>query len=92
MTVFQRWYRASAEVHWVIRRPIVLKHGWFEATGQAGFGDDGRMLYGIIAQSRTSSLNLAKRVGFQETGRIPNGDGPGSDLIIVSATKQEYKY
>lgn len=92
MTVFQRWYRASAEVHWVIRRPIVLKHGWLEAIGAAGFGDKGRVLYGIIAESSTASLSLAKRVGFSETGRVPDGDGPGSDLIIVSATKQDYKY
>jgi len=90
--VLQNWMPASVEMHHAMPRPIVLRHGWMEVLANAGFGEERLCVYSLVSAGRHKSLKFHKHIGFRETGRVPNGDGPGVDLVVLSIERHEFKY
>lgn len=90
--VMQNWLPASVEVHHVLLRPTLLRRGWLETLAEAAFGDERLCAYSLVSAWRPESLKFHTHIGFKETGRVPNGDGPGVDLVVLSVQRHEFKY
>lgn len=90
--VLQNWMPASVEIHHAMPRPIVLRHGWLEVLANASLGEERLCVYSLVSAGRHKSLKFHKHIGFRETGRVPNGDGPGVDLVVLSIERHEFKY
>jgi hypothetical protein len=82
----------SVEVHQVILRPIVLRHGWLEASMKAAFGSHVLTVYSYVAASNAKALKFNKHMGMEVVGRIPNAHGPGIDYIVMIGRRENCKY
>lgn len=88
--VLQNWLQGSVEMHHVLLRPTILRHGWLETLYAASGGT--RSAYGLVSADRPKSLKFHAHVGFTEVGRIKDGDRPGIDMIILCVKPQEFKF
>ena len=88
---YHNWEKNSVECHHVLVKPMILRHNWLEITAEAAFGEDRQVIYGIVPTSSKSFSYLAK-LGFKETGRIPNGRAPGVDFSIQTLQREDCKY
>jgi hypothetical protein len=82
----------SVEVHQVILKPMIIRHGWIEAMGEAMFGGHVQVVYGIIPENNVKSVKISKHLGMKETGRIPNATEPGIDYVILSLKRRDCRY
>jgi hypothetical protein len=82
----------SVEVHQVILRPIVLRHGWLEASMKAAFGNHVLTVYSYVAACNAKALKFNKHMGMEVVGRIPNAHGPGIDYIVMIGRRENCKY
>ena len=89
--VLQRWMKGSVEIHWIITKPMILRHGWLKLVAEAAYGDTDRTVFGFISEGNAKSMALAKRVGCREVGRIPGGDIPGTAFVIMAVRQDEFK-
>lgn len=87
----QNWMPHSVEIHHVLVKPMVLRHGWLELLEEAALGEDRLVTYSLISAGNPKSLTFHQHIGFKETGRVPNGDGPGVDLVVLSCQRQDFK-
>lgn len=90
--VFQNWTEGSVEVHQLITRPMILRHGWFETMAEAGFGESRQTMYGIVPDSNAASINLAKKAGFEVLARIPHGCRLNEDCVILTLSRGKCRY
>ena len=82
----------SVEVHQIMVRPMVIRHGWLEVMANAMFGNHVEVLYGHVPECNDKSLKFSKHLGMRETGRVPDGHRPGVDYVVLSLPRKECKY
>jgi hypothetical protein len=82
----------SVEVHQVILRPMVIRHGWLEASMKAAFGNHVLTVYSYVCQSNTKALKFNKHMGMEVVGNIPNANGPGDDYIVMIGRRENCQY
>jgi hypothetical protein len=85
------WENGSVELHQVVTRPMVMRHNFLEIVAAAVFGEDRHTAYGIIPEN-SKALPYNRKLGFKETGRIPNGRSSGVDYIIQCLAREDCKY
>ena len=90
--VLQNWLPSSVEIHHVMLKPIILRHGWLEILAQASLGSERMSVYSLVSEGRPKAIRFNKHIGFKETGRIPNGDSPGVDLVLLTIQRDEFKF
>lgn len=90
--VLQRWMPSSVEIHHVLVKPVALRHGWLETLADASLGTDRQTVYSLVSEGFVRAIKFDKHIGFKEVGRIPNGDTPGVDLVVLAVQRHEFKY
>ena len=90
--VYQNWMPASVEVHLLLAKPMIIRHGWLEVMAEAAFGDERQTAYVIIPESNSDSLRFAKRGGFKVLARIPHGCRLNEDCVILTMLRSECRY
>lgn len=90
--VLQRWLPTSVEIHHVLVKPVALRHGWLETLAEASLGNDRLTVYSLVSEGRERAIKFDKHIGFKEVGRIPDGDTPGVDLLVLAVQRHEFKY
>ncbi len=87
------WTDTACFAHWVIDKPLVLRHGFFEAVADYVFRQTGRdKIFGKITTQNVRSLRLAKHIGFTELCRMKDGYRKGVDMVLVELTKENCRY
>ena len=85
------WTKYSVEVHQIITRPMVLRHNFLEIVSAAAFGEDRQVVYGILPEN-SKAIAYNRKMGFKDTGRIPNGCAPGVDYIIQCFAREDCRF
>ena len=90
--VMQNFCAGSVEVHQAILKPTVLRHGWLELVADVALANNRGSMYSLVSEDNEKALKLNKHIGFRETGRIPDGDHPGVDLVLLVLPRDECRY
>lgn len=90
--VLQRWLPTSVEMHHVLVKPMALRHGWMETVAEACLGESRQTVYSLVSEGLSRAIKFDKHIGFKEVGRIPNGDTPGVDLVVLAIQRHEFKF
>lgn len=92
MAVLDNWLKGSVQIHLVVVRPIVARHGFPEAVFNAAFGEDRPMVLGWVPSVKTKALKLNKHLGFNEIHRLDEGFSPGVDYVLMQLLRKDCKY
>ena len=82
----------SVQVHQIMLRPIVVRHGWLEVAAAAMFGNHVLVAYGMMPSVNVKAITLSKHLGFVEVGRIPDANGPGDDYHVFVLPRKDCRY
>lgn len=82
--VAQDWTFTSVQVHQVILKPMVIRHGWFQEIGDWLFlrAHRSKLLAPVISDNETA-LKLNKKLGFEEVHRIKDGYDFDRDIVLL---------
>jgi hypothetical protein len=91
--VFDNWTDTSVHAHFLLRKPMLLRHGFFEVCFGYVFGQSGRdMMYTIIPGNNDKSRRLVKRLGATEKCILEGAFKKGEDMVLVELRKENCKY
>lgn len=91
--IFDNFTYKTVQAHWIIERPIALRHGLIEVALDFAFTHCNRdRIYGFVAANNKRALRLNARMGFEEVYRIPEGYGPGTDYIVMELLNSFRKF
>jgi hypothetical protein len=82
----------SVEIHQVILRPIVIRHGWLEEVSREMFGDNVLSIYSFVFSSLPKVIKFNEHLGMKVQGRIPDANGPGDDYIVMSGIRKDCRF
>ncbi len=83
----------SCNAHWIINKPMVLRHGLFEMIADYIFNQAGkRFMLGRIESNNVKSLKLAKHLNFKEVARLPDGYKDGVDFVFICLDRDDCTY
>ena len=93
MACFDSWTETSAQIHWAIDKPMVLRHGFVEEIFNYLFNTCGKeiLLAGIPADN-IKSLKLGVHLGMKVIYRIGDGVKRGVDLVLMEQRKENCKW
>lgn len=87
--IFDNFTYKTVQAHWIIEKPIALRHGLIERALKFVFETCNKnRIYGIVAENNAKALRLNARIGFKEVYRIPEGYGPETDYIVMELTDE----
>ena len=73
------------------RRPLF--YGWVDFLQHYAFNVLGvSVVYGLVPADNKRAIAINRKMGALETGRIPNGDAPGVDLIVMSLQAEDRRH
>jgi hypothetical protein len=79
-------------IHVVIQRPDLFCRRIISASFQYAFLACGcEAVLGLVDSVNTASLDLVKRLGFEEFARVPNGGGEG-DLVMTQMLRANCRW
>jgi len=82
--VAQDWTFTTVQVHQVILKSMVIRHGWFQEIADWLFHRANRLkLLAPILSNNEDALSLNKKLGFEEVFRIENGYDYDVDIILM---------
>lgn len=91
--IFDNWTYTSCNIHIVIEKPIVLKHGFLNEIGNYIFNTCGRiMLLGCTPANNVKALKFNKHAGMKEVYRLKDGYDVGIDYVFTQMLKDECKW
>jgi hypothetical protein len=82
----------SVEIHQVILRPMIIRHGWLEEISIELFGNHVLAIYSFIPENNPKAIKFNKHIGMKVQGRIPNAAAPGVDYVIMSGERQDCRF
>lgn len=86
--IFDNFTYKTVQAHWIIERPIALRHELIEMALEFAFDRCHKdRIYGVVAANNKRARRLNSRLGFEEVFRMPEGYGPGIDYIVMELTK-----
>ena len=91
--IFDNWTPNSAQVHMVVDKPMVVRHGFVEAVFEFAFIQCKlNYLYGFVPEDNTMALKVNRHLGFTEKIRMPDAWAKGVDYIFMEMKKDNCKY
>jgi hypothetical protein len=91
--IFDHILEGSAQVHIMIDKPTVLRHGFLEEAADFIFNFMGKeVVFGLTPAGNEKALKFNKRAEFKEVYRVPNGFAVGTDLVMMQLLKEECTY
>lgn len=92
MVAFDSWTNASAQAHMAAETPIAWRSLLRPAFSYPFIEADKRVLIAVIPAGNERSLRLAKRFGFRETHRVPDGWDTGEDLVLLEMRREDCRH
>lgn len=87
------WTKTSAQVHQVILKTMVLRHGWFEEIARYMFALAGRKkVYATVPANKPKIVSLNEKIGFEQVARLSDAWDEGVDCLILEMTRENCKY
>lgn len=91
--VCQDWTPTSVQVHQVILKTMVLRHGYLEECADYIFNKAGRlMMLGVVPANNKQALSINKKIGFTEKARIEDAYDVGVDYVLMELKRDNCKY
>ena len=91
--IFDHLWPTSAQVHLVIEKPMVLRHGFLEEAADFIFNFMGKkVVFGLTPANNKAAVKFNKHAEFKEKHRIPDGFAEGTDLIMFQLLREECSY
>jgi RimJ/RimL family protein N-acetyltransferase len=92
MVGYDNWRPNSVEMHVVLEsvaaaRPL-LRFAFDYAFNHAKKA----VAFGLTPASNTRAIRLAKHLGFQTVGRIPDGWEKGADLVVFAMRREDCRW
>jgi hypothetical protein len=83
----------GCNAHWVIEKPLVIKHGFINEVARHLFITRGRKrIFGLIPANNANSLRFSKHIGMNEVARIPHAMGEGIDYIVMVMLREDTRW
>ena len=87
------WTETSAQIHQIILKTMVIRHGWFETVAEFMFTAAARlMVYATVPANNTKALSLNKKIGFHEVTRLKDAWAKGVDFVVMEMTREDCNY
>lgn len=87
------WTRTSAQVHQVILKSMVIRHGWFEEVARYMFTTAARKrVYATVPDNHPKALALNEKLGFEQVARLTDGWDEGVDYLVLELTRENCPY
>lgn len=88
--VFDNWSARSAQAHFMIKSPMVLRHGFLQMALDYVFNKVGvNTLLGFVVGTNLKAIKFNERMGFKVVHTIDNGYAEGVDYVIMQMNKYE---
>jgi len=89
----EAWTATSLQIHQIILKTMVIRHGWFEEVARYVFTAAGRkIVYGIVPDNNPKALNLNEKLGFTEVVRLEDAYAEGVDYILMELKRENCPY
>ena len=87
------WTQTAAQVHQVILKTMVIRHGWFEEIARYMYGTAGRKkVYATVPDNHSRALSLNEKIGFEQVARLSDAWDEGVDYLVLEMTRENCKY
>lgn len=91
--VLDSWTPKTVTAHIVIKKPMVLRHGFLEEAFNFVFNiADREVMIGTVLSNNEKALKFDKKMGFEEKYRIKDGWDKGVDLILIEMRKENCRF
>ena len=88
--VAQDWTHTTVQVHQVILKTMVIRHGWFQEISEWLFTAANRIkLLAPVVDDNVKALGVNEKLGFKEILRIEDGFALGKDLILMELKPED---
>jgi hypothetical protein len=88
--IAQEWTATSVQVHQVIIKPLVIRHGWFGEIAEWIFLKAARRtMYASVPGNNEKALALNKKLGFKEVVRLKDAYDFGVDFVIMELRRED---
>lgn len=87
------WTRTSAQVHQVILKTMVIRHGWFEEVARYMFETAGRKkVFATVPDTHSKALSLNEKIGFEQVARLSDAWDDGIDYLVLEMTRESCNF
>ena len=87
------WTKTAAQVHQVILKTMVIRHGWFEEIAHFMYGTAVRKkVYATVPDNHAKALSLNEKLGFEQVARLSDAWDEGVDYLVLEMTRENCKY
>lgn len=91
--IMDGWTRSAAQVHQVILKSMVIRHGWFEEVAQFMFTTAARRkVYATVPETHAKALSLNAKLGFEQVARLEDGWDVGVDYLVLELKREQCPY
>lgn len=88
--ITDNWTNNSVQAHFLIKSPMVLRHGFLHHCLDFIFNYSGRKaIYGFIPGDNEKAIKLNTHIGFKEVFRMPEGFADGVDYVVMQLLKED---
>ncbi len=88
IVILDTWTRTSVQAHWIVTRPLILRHGFLEEGFDYVFNHaDREIMIGLVPSDNKPALRMVKHLGFTEIARVKDGYDFGVDTVINELRK-----
>lgn len=87
------WTQTAVNVHIVVVKSMVLRHGWLEAMGDYMFTRAARKkLFAVVPDVHAKSLRFIDKLGFKQVARLEDAVAEGIDYLVMELKREDYPY
>ena len=91
--IFDSFSYNSCHAHVVIKDPLVIRAGLLYWAFNYAYNIRGvNLVTGLTPADNTEALRFARKVGFKEVYRVPEGYKPGVDYVLQEMRKDECRW
>ena len=91
--IAQEWTHTSAQVHQIILKSMVIRHGWFEEIADWMFNEANRIkIIGLVPSDKEKAVSMNQKLGFTELCRITDGYDHGIDYVVMELKREDCPY
>ena len=92
-SLMDNWTNNSVQMHFMITSPLVLKHGFIEASFDIVFNEMNlNYVYGMVPGDNEKAIRLNKHMGFTEKMRLEEGWAVGVDYVCMELKRENCRY
>jgi len=91
--LMDNWTTNSAQCHFIITNPMVLRHKFLECVSNFLFIEKGlAVIYGFIPGDNKKAVRLNKHMGFTVKATLEDGFAVGVDYIFMEGKRENCRY